>query len=107
MVNYGFYANDGYRNTSSNPFIAMVYNTLIIFRNDDCFYNWDSYIYAIAPSFSILLVGRFIQAVGTGLLVPLMFNVFLLVYPPERRGMVLGIVGLVCLLQLSVLHSQD
>ncbi|MEN1968111.1 MDR family MFS transporter [Lentibacillus sp. N15] len=52
-------------------------------------------ICAMAPTFPILLTGRLIQAVGTGLLLPIIFNVFLLIYPPHRRGKVMGIVGLV------------
>ncbi|HLQ72823.1 MAG TPA: MDR family MFS transporter [Bacillota bacterium] len=52
-------------------------------------------ICAIAPTFAILLFGRFLQAVGTGLLIPIIFNTFLLLYPPHRRGAVMGIVGLV------------
>ncbi|MYL35625.1 DHA2 family efflux MFS transporter permease subunit [Pontibacillus yanchengensis] len=52
-------------------------------------------ICAIAPSFSILLTGRLLQAVGTGLLIPIIFNTFLLLFPPERRGSVMGTVGLV------------
>src|SRR5690625_434255 len=39
-------------------------------------------ICAIAPTFAILLTGRFFQAVGTGLLVPIIFNTFLLIFPP-------------------------
>ena len=50
---------------------------------------------ASAPTFSILLVGRLIQASGTGLLMPIIFNVFLLIFPPERRGKVMGLIGLV------------
>ncbi|MBO0992843.1 MDR family MFS transporter [Bacillus sp. SD088] len=52
-------------------------------------------ISAVAPNFSILLVGRLIQAVGTGLLMPIIFNVFLLIYPPHKRGKIMGMVGLV------------
>src|SRR5690625_5238566 len=52
-------------------------------------------ICAAAPTFSILLVGRLIQAVGSGLLIPIIFNTFLLIFPPRRRGAVMGIVGLV------------
>lgn len=52
-------------------------------------------ICAIAPSFPVLLVGRLIQAIGTGLLMPIIFNVFLLLYPPENRGKIMGIVGLI------------
>ncbi|ASN03532.1 MDR family MFS transporter [Virgibacillus necropolis] len=52
-------------------------------------------ICSIAPTFSVLLAGRILQAVGTGLLIPIIFNTFLLIYPPRRRGAVMGIVGLV------------
>ncbi|MCG1010273.1 multidrug efflux MFS transporter [Salinicoccus sp. ID82-1] len=52
-------------------------------------------IAASAPTFGVLLAGRMIQAVGTGMLMPIMFNVFLLMYPPHKRGKVMGIVGLV------------
>ncbi|PWA09775.1 MFS transporter [Pueribacillus theae] len=52
-------------------------------------------ISAFAPTFPILLVGRLTQAIGTGLLMPIIFNVFLLIYPPNRRGKIMGIVGLV------------
>ncbi|MBF0754266.1 MDR family MFS transporter [Jeotgalicoccus halotolerans] len=50
---------------------------------------------AFAPTFSVLLLGRMIQAIGTGLIMPIMFNVFLLIYPPHKRGKIMGIVGLV------------
>ncbi|MBO0603383.1 DHA2 family efflux MFS transporter permease subunit [Sporosarcina sp. E16_3] len=50
---------------------------------------------AIAPSFSILLIGRLIQAIGTGVFLPLMFSVVLLIFPIQKRGAVMGIVGLV------------
>src|SRR5690625_2225609 len=52
-------------------------------------------ISALAPTFVTLLIGRLIQAVGTGLLMPIIFNVFLLLYPPHRRGKIIGMLGLV------------
>jgi len=52
-------------------------------------------ICAAAANFPMLLIGRFIQAIGTGLLMPIIFNVFLLLYPPHRRGKMMGLVGLV------------
>ncbi len=52
-------------------------------------------ICATAINFPILLFGRLIQAVGTGLLLPIIFNVFLLIYPPHKRGKIMGIIGLV------------
>src|SRR5690625_7749635 len=50
-------------------------------------------ICAMAPTFPILLSGRLIQAIGTGMLMPIMFNVFLLLYPPLKGGKLMGIVG--------------
>ena len=59
-------------------------------------------IAAAAPTFSILLIGRLIQAVGTGLVLPNIINVFLLIYPPEKRGKTMGIVGLVIMFAPAV-----
>lgn len=58
-------------------------------------FTFGTIICAVAPTFSILIIGRFFQAVGTGLLVPIIFNTFLLIYPPYRRGAVMGVVGFV------------
>jgi MFS transporter, DHA2 family, lincomycin resistance protein len=52
-------------------------------------------IAALAFKFEILIVARVLQAVGMGLLIPLMFNTILVVYPPEKRGAAMGFVGLV------------
>lgn len=52
-------------------------------------------IAALAPNFGILLLSRLIQAVGTSLLLPLMFNTVLLIYPVRKRGAIMGIMGLV------------
>ncbi|GGO06244.1 lincomycin resistance protein LmrB [Saccharibacillus kuerlensis] len=59
------------------------------------FISSGTFIAAIAPTFIVLLVGRIIQAVGTALLIPLMFNTILVVIPPERRGSAMGLIGLV------------
>ena len=52
-------------------------------------------IAALAFNFEMLMVARVLQAAGMGLLIPLMFNTILVVYPPERRGAAMGFVGLV------------
>ena len=49
----------------------------------------------MAPTFEVLLLGRIIQAIGTGLLIPLMFNTALIIFPIHRRGTVMGLIGLV------------
>lgn len=50
---------------------------------------------AIAPEFYMLLIGRVIQALGTGLMLPVMMNTILVLYPPEKRGAAMGSIGLV------------
>lgn len=52
---------------------------------------------ALAPDFTILLIGRLIQAIGTGVQIPLIINTVLLIVPVEKRGSVMGMVGLVIL----------
>lgn len=43
----------------------------------------------------MLLIGRIIQAVGTSIVLPLMINIVLEEVPIEKRGYIMGIVGLV------------
>src|SRR5690606_27808078 len=50
---------------------------------------------ALSPNFTVLLLGRMVQAIGTGIFLPLMFSVVLLIFPIQKRGAVMGIVGLV------------
>lgn len=52
-------------------------------------------IAALASVFEVLLIGRVVQAMGTALLIPLMFNTILVVIPPERRGAAMGLIGLI------------
>lgn len=52
-------------------------------------------IAALAPSFSILLFGRMIQGVATGLLLPLMFTVAMQVSAPAKLGATMGICAMV------------
>lgn len=50
---------------------------------------------AIAPSFSILLIGRIIQAMATGLSTPLMFHIIFTQIPKGRIGSMTGLAGMV------------
>jgi MFS transporter, DHA2 family, lincomycin resistance protein len=52
-------------------------------------------IAAIGLNFEMLMVARVLQAIGMGLLMPLIFNTVLVVYPQEKRGAAMGTVGLV------------
>lgn len=52
-----------------------------------------SVVAALAPSFGVLLIGRLLQAIGTGLLTPIGMNVTLAVSPREKLGMNMGIMA--------------
>jgi len=54
-----------------------------------------SVVCATSVGFSMLLIGRIIQAAGAGLLMPLLMTVFLIIFPPEKRGTAMGIMGVV------------
>lgn len=51
-------------------------------------------ICGIAPNFSIILVGRVVQAAGAGILFPLITNVIFTLFPPNRRGFAMGLFGI-------------
>ncbi|EHN59686.1 MDR family MFS transporter [Oenococcus kitaharae] len=48
-----------------------------------------------APSFAFLLSGRLIQAVGVGISMPLLQNIMLSIFPPDKRGAAMGMAGIV------------
>ncbi|WP_195264413.1 DHA2 family efflux MFS transporter permease subunit [Clostridium sp. 1001275B_160808_H3] len=52
-------------------------------------------ICAISPNFTILLIGRIVQAAGAGIISPLANTALLMVFPPEKRGSAMGMYGLV------------
>ncbi len=52
-----------------------------------------SVIGSVAPNFTILLIGRIIQAIGTGALVPISMNLTMSVVPKEKIGTYMGIMG--------------
>ncbi len=44
-----------------------------------------------APSFTILMIGRMVQGVGTGIALPLMYNIILGEAPKEKMGTFMGV----------------
>ncbi|HLQ71054.1 MAG TPA: MDR family MFS transporter [Bacillota bacterium] len=49
----------------------------------------------VAPSFPVLIVGRVVQGIGSGVMIPLMQTVLFLLYPREKRGFAMGLAGMV------------
>jgi EmrB/QacA subfamily drug resistance transporter len=61
-----------------------------------------SVICALSPGFTLLLLGRVVQASGAGIIMPLLMNVFLILFPPERRGAAMGLMGVVIIFAPAV-----
>ena len=53
-----------------------------------------SLLAAFSPIFPVLLLGRMCQAAATGVVMPMVFTVILLIFPREKRGSAMGIVSL-------------
>ena len=49
----------------------------------------------LSHSFVLLLLARVLQAMGFGVLMPLLSGTVLMVYPPNQRGKAMGMIGLV------------
>lgn len=52
-----------------------------------------SVIGALAQDFAVLLIGRVVQALGTGMLIPIGMNITLEIAPREKLGTYMGIMG--------------
>ena len=52
---------------------------------------------ALSPVFGVLLAGRIIQAAGLAISLPLTQNVIFTIFPPNKRGAAMGLMGLVML----------
>lgn len=57
---------------------------------------------AISPNFSVILLGRFFQAAGAGIMMPLCQTVVLVLVPLSKRGTAMGVIGLVMALAPAI-----
>ena len=60
-----------------------------------CAFMVGSMISGVAPNFALVLAGRALQGVGTGLVLPLMFSMILEVIPPHKIGAAMGFNALI------------
>jgi EmrB/QacA subfamily drug resistance transporter len=74
-------------------FLMQRYTTRQLFLSAMLIFLVGTVVSALAPNFPVLLTGRLIQAASTGIIMPLLMNVVLKLYPPEKRGTAMGTVG--------------
>lgn len=76
-------------------FLIAKFSTRKLFITAMSLFAAGTLIAAFAPSFPVLLIARIVQAAGAGIMIPLMQTIFLLIFPIEKRGAAMGMVGLV------------
>ncbi|CAM3616387.1 DHA2 family efflux MFS transporter permease subunit [Brevibacillus invocatus] len=79
----------------ASALLVQWFTTRQMFLGAMIVFSLGTLICGIAPGFSVLLIGRLLQAAGTGLMMPVLMNTILLLYPPEKRGAAMGSIGLV------------
>ena len=61
-----------------------------------------SLVCGMSGSFTLMMVGRVLQAIGAGVLMPLGTNVFMTIFPPEKRGAAMGTLGIAMILAPAI-----
>lgn len=74
-------------------FLMETFSTRKLFITAVGLFSLGTLVCALSPGFTMLMVGRVIQAAGAGIIMPLMTNVFLTIFPPEKRGAAMGLMG--------------
>lgn len=76
-------------------FLIDKFTTRKLFLTAMGLFTLGTFICAIAPSFSVLMAGRVLQASGAGIMMPLMQTILFLSFPINRRGTAMGLFGLI------------
>lgn len=85
-----------------SAFLLHTFTTKQIYTGAMGFFLLGTVIAAASGNFAVLLAGRMVQAIGTGLLAPIMINTALTLYPREKHGFIMGICTCVVLVGPSV-----
>jgi EmrB/QacA subfamily drug resistance transporter len=78
-----------------SAFLLERFTTRQLFLSAMGVFAFGTLIAGLAPNFEMLLLGRVIQSSGAGVMLPLMQTVFLMLFPVNKRGSAMGLVGLV------------
>ncbi|MED4228293.1 DHA2 family efflux MFS transporter permease subunit [Neobacillus cucumis] len=61
-----------------------------------------SLICSLSLNFTMLMLGRVVQASGAGIIMPLLMTVMFALFPPEKRGKAMGLMGVVMIFAPAV-----
>ena len=76
-------------------YLTDKHSTKVLYVVSMAIFAVGSLMAGIAPDFTVLLIGRLLQAAGAGILMPMVMTVLMLTFPVERRGSAMGIFGVV------------
>lgn len=78
-----------------SPYLLGRFGSRRLFIASLAFFAAGSLAAGCAPVFAVILLGRVLQAIAAGIVMPMAFTIVLLEFPLERRGSAMGIVMLV------------
>ncbi|NUI90796.1 MDR family MFS transporter [Staphylococcus borealis] len=78
-----------------SAFIIQRYSTRQVFLTGIVIFFFGTMLGGFSPNFTILLIARIIQALGSGIMMPLMMTTILDIFQPHERGKYMGMFGLV------------
>lgn len=70
------------------------FSTRKLFITSFALFAAGSALAAWGPDFVVIMAGRILQAAGTGVVMPMVFTVIILLFPREKRGVAMGLIGL-------------
>lgn len=79
----------------STAFLMDKFNTRPLYLMAMLSFTIGTVVAALAPTFAILMFARVLQAIGAGVMMPLMQFVLFNLFPREKRGFAMGMAGLV------------
>ena len=78
-----------------SAFIIGKFTTRQIFIAAIAVFTFGTAVAAFSDSYTLLLIARIVQAMGSGVMMPLMMTVLLTMFPVDKRGAAMGMMGLV------------
>ncbi|MDP4087031.1 MAG: DHA2 family efflux MFS transporter permease subunit [Bacillota bacterium] len=79
----------------ATAFLIQKYSVRGLFLTAISLFTAGTILAGFSHVFSLLLLARMIQASGSAIMMPLLMNVMLTSFPPEKRGAAMGLFGLV------------
>lgn len=79
----------------TTAFLMQKFSARRLFLTSMLLFLSGTIIAGFSPTFIVLIIGRMIQASGSAILMPLLMNVMITSFPPQKRGTAMGLFSLV------------